>query len=281
MVAPGVTLHAERREGAPGRTPFILIHGLASNLRLWDAVAERLAADGHPILTVDQRGHGRSDAPEIGYDLDTAVDDLRAVLAASRLPRPVVVGQSWGGNVVLELALRWPEAVSGIVGVDGGLTELADVFPAWDTCLAALTPPRLEGLTPEALETRVREAYPGFPEHALAAVLANFRVRPDGGVEPRLARPRHLAILRALWEHRPSTRLHALAVPALLLLADTGNGTMTAAKQRAETRARAVTPLLRAHWRRAHHDVHVQHPDWVAAMLTRSLADGFLGGTRA
>ena len=39
-VAPGVTLHAERRDGDPAAMPFVLVHGLASNLRLWDGVAE-------------------------------------------------------------------------------------------------------------------------------------------------------------------------------------------------------------------------------------------------
>ncbi len=36
------------------------------------------------------------------------------------IERPVVAGQSWGGNVVLELAARRPELVRGIVCVDGG-----------------------------------------------------------------------------------------------------------------------------------------------------------------
>ena len=39
-VAPGVALHAERRDGHPEALPFVLVHGLASNLRLWDGVAE-------------------------------------------------------------------------------------------------------------------------------------------------------------------------------------------------------------------------------------------------
>ena len=43
-VAPDVTLHVERRDGDPGAVPFVLVHGLASNLRLWDGVAEELHA---------------------------------------------------------------------------------------------------------------------------------------------------------------------------------------------------------------------------------------------
>ncbi len=119
-VAPGVALYVERRDGDRSGAPFVLVHGLASNLRLWDGVAEELHARGHTVVALDQRGHGRSDAPDGGYDLDTAVADLGALARALGLDRPILCGQSWGGNVVLELAWRRPETVRGIACVDGG-----------------------------------------------------------------------------------------------------------------------------------------------------------------
>src|SRR5690242_15310210 len=92
-VAPGVALHTERRDGDPTCPSFVLVHGLASNLRLWDGVADALHARGHTVVALDQRGHGRSDAPDSGYDLDTAVVDLGAVLEGLHLDRPILVGQ--------------------------------------------------------------------------------------------------------------------------------------------------------------------------------------------
>src|SRR5262245_10735193 len=205
-VAPDVALHVERRDGDPAALPFVLVHGLASNLRLWDGVAEELHALGHTVIALDQRGHGRSDAPDAGYDLDTAVADLQALVKTLGLARPVFAGQSWGGNVVLELGWRHPDAVRGITCVDGGIIELADWFPTWEACLAALTPPRLDHLTPADIAARIRAQHPELPDRAIAAALECFRVRDDGRVEPRLARHRHLMILRSLWEHRPSSR---------------------------------------------------------------------------
>jgi pimeloyl-ACP methyl ester carboxylesterase len=273
-VAPGVQLHLERRAGR-GRA-LLLAHGLASNLRLWDGVGARLCAAGHSVVAVDQRGHGQSDAPDTPYGLDTAVEDLRQVICRLPLERPILVGQSWGGNVALELAWRWPAGIGGVVCVDGGIIELADRYPSWEACLRALAPPPLAGLHVDDLSARIRAGYAGFPPGAVEAALANFRVHADRTVEPRLTRVRHLEILASLWRHRPSTRYPELRVPLLLLLADTGDGGVTAAKRHAEARALALAPRVRSHWfSPAHHDVHLQYPDRVAEVLLDAVRSGF------
>ncbi|MFD0594557.1 alpha/beta fold hydrolase [Catellatospora coxensis] len=111
--------------------PFLLVHGLSSNARLWDEVAGALAAAGHPSWAVDLRGHGESDAPESGYDTGTAAADLAALITALGLDRPVVVGQSWGGNVVVRLAAKHPELPGALGLVDGGWIDLHAAFPDW------------------------------------------------------------------------------------------------------------------------------------------------------
>ncbi len=275
-VASDVALHVERRDGDTAAMPFVLVHGLASNLRLWDGVAEALHARGHSVAALDQRGHGQSDAPESAYGMDTAVADLRAVIKALGFDRPVVAGQSWGGNVVLELGWRHPELVRGIACVDGGIIELADWFASRDACLTALTPPRLDHLTRAELEARIRADQPLLPDRAVAAALECFCVRDDDRVEPRLARHRHMQIVASLWEHRPSTRYATLGTPTLLILADTGDAARTAAKRRAEALASAAAPRVRSHWfSPAYHDVHSQFPDRVAAVLAAAADEGF------
>ena len=275
-VAPGVALHVERRDGDPAAVPFVLLHGLASNLRLWDGVAEALHAQGHTVVALDQRGHGRSDAPDSTYGNDLAVTDLRVVLQALGLPRPVLAGQSWGGNVVLEYGARHAGDVRGLVCVDGGIIELADWYPDWEQCLAAMTPPRLDHLTRAELEARIRAGSPQLPDRAVAAALECFREGPEGRVQPRLALAYHLQIVRSLWEQRPSTRYPTLEPPTLLVLADTGDTRRTAAKRRAEAQALAAAPRLRSHWfSPALHDVHSQYPERVAALLAATVRDGF------
>ena len=276
VVAPGVALHVEQRSGDRAAAPFVLVHGLASNARLWDGVAEHLHASGHTVIAIDQRGHGRSDAPEVGYDLDTAVADLLALIGAFELERPVLAGQSWGGTVVLELAWRRPDAVRGVACIDGGVVDLAQSYPAWEDCLAKLTPPALDHMTLAELESRIRKGVPHFTDRAIAAYLHCFRTRDDGTVEARLARSRHLSILRSLWEHRPSTRWASLKTPTLLLLADAGDAARTAAKRRAEAVALAAGGKLRSTWfSPGHHDLHLEFPERVGDLLAGAVREGF------
>jgi len=276
VVAPGVALHIEQRSRDRAAAPFVLVHGLASNVRLWDGVAEHLHAAGHTVVAIDQRGHGRSDAPEAGYDLDTAVADLLALIGALELERPVLAGQSWGGTVVLELAWRRPDAVRGIALIDGGVVDMAQSYPVWEDCRAKLTPPALDHLTLAELESRIRKGVPHFPDRAIAAYLQCFRTRADGTIEARLARSRHLSILRSLWEHRPSTRWSTLKTPTLLLLADTGDAARTAAKRRAEAAALAAGGTLRSTWfSPGHHDLHLEFPERVGDLLAGAVREGF------
>ena len=64
------------RRPAATRSPFVLVHGLASNARMWDGVACELSDRGHLAVTVDLRGHGRSAKPDGPYDMATVADDV-------------------------------------------------------------------------------------------------------------------------------------------------------------------------------------------------------------
>ena len=277
-LASGVELHAVHWEpvstSPDDPVPFLLVHGLASNARLWDGVAEHLARRGHPVVAIDQRGHGRSSKPDDGYDMTTVADDLRLLIDVLGWERPAVAGQSWGGNVVLELAWSHPDAVSMIACVDGGFIDLGGRFPDWDDAAAALAPPRLAG-TPVTDITRWLEVSASdWPEAGRQGTLANFEVRDDGTIAPWLTFERHLTVLRGLWEHQPSSRYPEIGVPTLLIGADTGDVAWSASKHDAVDHAIASLPRGRAVWfRPAHHDVHAQQPDAVGDLLRRATTD--------
>jgi pimeloyl-ACP methyl ester carboxylesterase len=265
-------------DGHPaGRVPFVLVHGLASNARTWDGVAARLASRGHPVVTVDLRGHGRSSKPDAPYDVPVVADDLARLIEAMDLARPIVAGQSWGGNVALELAARHPDSVRGIVCVDGGWLEPSATFESWEACREVLAPPRLAGLQRADIERYIRGAHPGWPETGIAGTLANFEVRADGTIAPWLTFERHIAVLRGLWEHHPTERYAAVPVPVLLVPVEAGGaaGDDRAGRKRDDVaRALGALPIARAHWMRGDHDIHVQRPAELADVMTEQLAGG-------
>lgn len=264
-VAPDVRLHV--REWHGDGTPVLLVHGLASNSLLWDGVGARLAERGHAVAAVDQRGHGRSSKPDDGYDFETVTADLVGLIEALDFDRPVVAGQSWGGNVVIELGRRHPDFVSGVVAVDGGTIELATRFPSWEEAAKAMAPPKLMGTPFAQMEAWARRSHEGWPDGAVEAALANFEVREDGTVAPWLTFERHMAILRSLWEHRPSTIYGDVRVPVLLVPAGDAGKVADAEAALPQARVRAFPG--------AHHDVHLQHPVEVADAIADCIDDGF------
>lgn len=264
-VGRGVELEIDRWIGGDA-VPFLLSHGLASNRRTWEGVAARLHELGHPVVTVDLRGHGGSDQPDAGYDFATMGDDLIRVLDAVGFESAVLAGQSTGGNLVVDLAARAPERVAGVAGIDGGALELARQWPDWELCRVALAPPLLLGTPAASIEAMLRRGHPTWSDWGVEATMANFELLPDGTIRPWLTLDRHLRILRALWEHHPTTVIPELAAAVLLVMADTGDD--WAEQKRAIGAELDAAPNVRVEWiSPGDHDLHVQHPIELADIL--------------
>jgi pimeloyl-ACP methyl ester carboxylesterase len=265
--------------------PFLLVHGLASNARVWDGVARRLAAAGHLAVAVDLRGHGLSDKPDSGYDFATIAADLRALAATLGLNKPVLVGQSWGADVVAETAVRHPEISRGIVLVDGHLTDLRAGFATWEECWERLTPPPSLGLPVEKIQRWFARQHPDWPAEGLEGSLANFEVRADGTVAPWLTLDRHKLILQAMWDQRPAETWPRLGVPALIVPVDTGDPGWVTGKRAGATAAAAALGArnvpLQVTWFKGDHDIQVQHPADLAALLLEACRSGVFAGSTA
>jgi lipase len=102
-----------------GDTTVVAVHGITANHRNFALLAEALPR--HRLLAPDLRGRGASrDLPE-PWGIDRHAEDVARLITASGRSPVVLVGHSMGGFVVAALARRFPDLVSGLVLVDGGL----------------------------------------------------------------------------------------------------------------------------------------------------------------
>ena len=265
-MSAAVELHTLRfGEGLPVR--FVLVHGLASAASMWTGVGRALSARGHGSVAVDLRGHGESPRPDGGFDFATVVADLVPVLSSLDAP-PVVAGQSYGGNVVVELAARHPSLLRALCCVDGGAIDLSARFESLDEALVAMRPPyeAFEGITRAEEEARVRRAHPDWPETGIQGALAVNEELPDGTIRARLGWARHSQILEAMWSSPPSRLWPFIEVPVLFLVASAPmrDGVEKACAELRDGRAVLLEGAV--------HDVHAQQPDLVADHLVRLLA---------
>jgi len=269
-VGDAVTLNVRHRPGGGGR-PFLLLHGLGSNARMWDEVADRLAAAGHPVYALDTRGHGESDSPPQGYDNATAVADLVSVCRELELTGTLLAGHSWGGNLAVRLAAQQPQLAAGLALVDGGWISPVDVLDGaeatgegaanlgwWDADT---------GLTREAMRGLLRAIHPTWSATAVEASLADMVEGADGRLGPRLPTEHYRSIGNSMWNDPPAHWYPGVTVPVLLLNAVPvrPSASWEAWVRKWVAEAEAALPLADSRWYAdSDHNLHADHPDRVA-----------------
>ncbi|MEK8026951.1 alpha/beta fold hydrolase [Pseudaquabacterium rugosum] len=234
----GVTLTAHVADAArPDATPLLLQHGLCGSAQ---QTAEACPDDpALRLLTLECRGHGRSDAgPLDQLSIATFADDLIAWITALGLPPLVLGGISMGAAIACRVAVLRPELVRALVLVR----------PAW---VAEAAP---ANMAPNAEVGALLAAHPGDPAAARAAFEAGDTAR-------RLAdeAPDNLASLRGFFDRAP------LDVTAALLQRISADGPGVS---EAQLRALDVPALVVGH---GHDAIHPwAHAERLAGLLPQA-----------
>jgi len=290
LTANGLKLHLRdwgggHRDGGHldgDRHLIVLVHGLASNAKIWDWVAPLVAAESYRVVALDQRSHGLSQPPADiggedgggGFGFESVCADLRGVIAGLNFEKPVIVGHSWGASVALEYAARYPEAISGAVLVDGGFLTLGKRM-TWPEAEERLAPPRLAGTPLPQFRERVK-AFSGdrYSEGLYDIIMGNFEVLPDDTIRPHLAFENHMRIVRALWEQDAEQLYPRVHCPALFLpcIPPEPHDEMAASfmhfKYEGAALAERLLPSVRIEWLAdSIHDVPLQRPEVVARKI--------------
>lgn len=182
--------------------PVVFASSWALSGEMWAYQVAHLSERGFRCIAFDRRGHGRSDVPGHGYDMDTLADDLAAVIDTLGLKDVILVGHSMGGAEVIRYLGRHGTAkvkkvvLAAAVGPyvvqtpdnpfgapmafhEATLKQYATDFPKWamDNQAAFFTPqtsPEMQAwLTDQLLATPVPVAVAAFK------ALIGRDLRPD------------------------------------------------------------------------------------------------------
>lgn len=257
-----ITLHHLEWPGV-GRT-VLLLHPNRTNARVWDFAVAASRRDDR-MIALDHRGHGDSEWPDTGYQLDDYVGDDIAFIQSLDIGPVDLVGAATGGNIALLLASRRPDLVRTLMIVDPGLSldpainnrvqdEIATGHTLASREAALASMPFSELWTPEMRKH--------FAEHGFSA---NDDGTVSGRYRPEAAQETEAALEADLWDRI------AVGAPVLVV-----RGALSPVFDRSRMLklAEVIPQAALVEVPRANHRVMQDNPRFVAALL-----DAFLDTT--
>jgi len=103
-----------------GDKALVFVHGWSGNLDFWREQVPAVV-DKAKVLLIDLPGHGKSDKPHTPYTMDFFGDSVIAVMRDAKISKATLIGHSMGVAVICRAYAKAPDAVAGLVAVDGML----------------------------------------------------------------------------------------------------------------------------------------------------------------
>lgn len=94
--------------------PLVLIRGLGSNADHWYEQVPAFSKE-YRVIVFDNRGVARSSDPGVAFSILMMAQDVLGLLDHLKIDSAHVFGLSMGGMIAQELAIQYPERVSGLV----------------------------------------------------------------------------------------------------------------------------------------------------------------------
>jgi len=144
---------------------LLFLAGLGCNAHIFDGFAPRFADKFH-VMALTRRGHGESDHPENGYDVDTLIEDIFQFLGVLGIEKVILAGHSMAHVELSHFAALYPEKVLKLVYLDAAYDRSASAYKEMLTKnpLLQIQPPGLDNdyFTAEDYFTAMKRAYPGL-----------------------------------------------------------------------------------------------------------------------
>jgi len=175
-----------------GEPTLVMVHGFQVAHSEWfKRVFVPFLSRHMRVVTLDLRGNGKSDRPDLGYDLETYVEDVHVVVEAADLDRFAMVGHSLGPKIIIKYNATHPGRARQLILLSG---------------FARITQSK---------------GYPqGVPEKAMEGVLQYWREQPEATLKEFIkgacSEKYSLRIKELLWEwaHETSQKIWGLCYEA-------------------------------------------------------------------
>ena len=95
-------------------TPLLMIAGLSSDSQSWLPVLIPLSGK-FKLITVDNRGVGRSDKDNKGLSITDLSEDIAGLIKFLGYEKVNILGHSMGGMIAMELAVKHPELIDNLI----------------------------------------------------------------------------------------------------------------------------------------------------------------------
>ena len=231
---------------------IVLVHGTALSQVIWRGFGyvKELAAD-HTVITLDLRGHGRSDKPhqESAYRMEFFVADVLAVLDLLRVEHTDYLGYSLGGRVGFSVIDAAPERMRRFISAAGAAGNRLGAFDRvfFPGCVEVLEAAGMDGFINSwqvysggPLDRATRAAFAANDAQALAAYMR--MAERDTGV--------------------PDSRLAGFTTPTLLLVGSEDEERLAAAEHVQAIAPRARLQVISG----VTHGELLRHPDTLPAI---------------
>jgi pimeloyl-ACP methyl ester carboxylesterase len=267
VVEEGPTAAGPRQAGAT----IVLVHCYGCSLHWWDRLAP-LLAEQHRVVRIDVLGHGGSEKPSSGYEIDDQGGLVAGALNELGVQGAVVVGHSMGFSVSVALATQASQLVDRVVNIgEGPDTSDCDLPFLARLAYAPVLGEAMWRIAPDfAIEDGYEDAFaPGFdigsgfdnPDQVVddfrAMTFTSFKDARDANDDYRDEIPLDERITQA-------------AVPLLSIF---GSEDQICAPDESQAAYEAVPGARTATVEDAGHSPNVEQPEDTAALIERFAAD--------
>ena len=123
----GIRLH--HLDWGGNGTALLFLTGMGNSAYIYNQFAPRFS-DKFRVIALTRRGHGDSDCPETGYDVDTLTNDVLDFMDSLGIDKAILAGHSMSNVELCHFAALYPERVIKLVFLDAAYDRTSPVFKA-------------------------------------------------------------------------------------------------------------------------------------------------------